>query len=55
MGCIGVKNLLTMKMMIFWSILGLTATLARNGTWNMVYFGLYHTAKDYIPPAKVII
>ncbi|PAV55808.1 hypothetical protein WR25_07151 [Diploscapter pachys] len=31
---------------------GLTATLARNGTWNMVYFGLYHTAKDYIPPAK---
>ncbi|CAJ0935598.1 unnamed protein product, partial [Mesorhabditis belari] len=31
---------------------GLTSTVARNGTWNMVYFGLYHNVKVYIPDAK---
>ncbi|CAH0400147.1 unnamed protein product [Chilo suppressalis] len=28
---------------------GLTATIARNGIFNMSYFGFYHSAKGYIP------
>ncbi|KPI90962.1 Mitochondrial 2-oxodicarboxylate carrier [Papilio xuthus] len=28
---------------------GLTATMARNGIFNMVYFGFYHSVKGYIP------
>ncbi|CAJ0583651.1 unnamed protein product, partial [Mesorhabditis spiculigera] len=31
---------------------GLTSTVARNGTWNMVYFGLYHNVKEFFPDAK---
>lgn len=29
---------------------GLTATIMRNGLFNMVYFGLYHSVKDVVPP-----
>ncbi|CAH0686454.1 unnamed protein product [Spodoptera exigua] len=32
---------------------GLTATLARNGVFNMVYFGFYHSVKDIVPENKV--
>ena len=32
---------------------GLTATLGRHGVWNMVYFGLYHSMKEYIPETEV--
>lgn len=32
---------------------GLTATLGRHGVWNMIYFGMYHNLKVYIPDAKV--
>ncbi|KAL4715736.1 hypothetical protein ACJJTC_006315 [Scirpophaga incertulas] len=28
---------------------GVTATIARNGVFNMVYFGFYHSVKGYIP------
>ncbi|KAG6453723.1 hypothetical protein O3G_MSEX008292, partial [Manduca sexta] len=28
---------------------GLTATIARNGVFNMVYFGFYHSVKGYVP------
>ncbi|XP_031624008.1 mitochondrial 2-oxodicarboxylate carrier [Contarinia nasturtii] len=28
---------------------GLTATIARNGVFNMIYFGFYHSVKDYFP------
>ena len=28
---------------------GLSATMWRNGSFNMVYFGFYHSAKDYVP------
>lgn len=31
---------------------GLTATIARNGAFNMVYFGFYHSVKGLIPQAK---
>lgn len=32
---------------------GLTATIARNGIFNMVYFGFYHSVKGYIPEYEV--
>uniref|UniRef100_A0A1I7XRC6 Mitochondrial 2-oxodicarboxylate carrier n=1 Tax=Heterorhabditis bacteriophora TaxID=37862 RepID=A0A1I7XRC6_HETBA len=32
---------------------GLTATLGRHGAWNMVYFGLYHNMKVFIPDVSV--
>lgn len=32
---------------------GLTATVARNGAFNMVYFGFYHSAKYYLPESHV--
>jgi solute carrier family 25 (mitochondrial 2-oxodicarboxylate transporter), member 21 len=32
---------------------GLTATIARNGVFNMVYFGFYHSVKGYIPENPV--
>lgn len=32
---------------------GLSATVARNGIFNMVYFGFYHSVKGYIPESKV--
>lgn len=32
---------------------GLTATIARNGVFNMVYFGFYHSVKGLIPQVKV--
>lgn len=28
---------------------GLTATIGRNGTFNMIYFGFYHSVKEYFP------
>ncbi|KAM3958786.1 mitochondrial 2-oxodicarboxylate carrier isoform 1-T1 [Aphomia sociella] len=28
---------------------GLTATIARNGIFNMVYFGFYHSVKGFVP------
>ena len=28
---------------------GITATMGRNGFFNMVYFGFYHTVKDFVP------
>lgn len=32
---------------------GLTATLLRNGVFNMVYFGFYHSVKGYLPEFEV--
>jgi hypothetical protein len=32
---------------------GLTATIARNGVFNMIYFGFYHSVKGIIPEYKV--
>lgn len=31
---------------------GLTATMARNGVFNMIYFSFYHNMKAFIPPQK---
>jgi len=31
---------------------GVTATMARNGYFNMVYFGFYHTVKNYLPSSQ---
>ncbi|XP_013192314.1 mitochondrial 2-oxodicarboxylate carrier [Amyelois transitella] len=31
---------------------GLTATIARNGVFNMVYFGFYHSVKGIVPESK---
>ncbi|CAG9582972.1 unnamed protein product [Danaus chrysippus] len=31
---------------------GLTATMARNGIFNMVYFGFYHSVKGYLPECE---
>ncbi|GJQ81499.1 hypothetical protein Trydic_g14654 [Trypoxylus dichotomus] len=31
---------------------GITATIARNGAFNMVYFGFYHSVKGYLPEFK---
>jgi solute carrier family 25 2-oxodicarboxylate transporter 21 len=31
---------------------GLTATMARNGVFNMIYFSFYHNMKQYIPAQK---
>lgn len=28
---------------------GVTATMSRNGAFNMVYFGFYHSVKNYVP------
>jgi len=32
---------------------GVTATIARNGVFNMVYFGFYHSVKGYLPQYEV--
>lgn len=32
---------------------GLTATIGRNGIFNMIYFGFYHSVKDYFPAYEV--
>lgn len=32
---------------------GLTATIGRNGVFNMIYFGFYHSVKDYFPAYEV--
>lgn len=32
---------------------GVTATIARNGVFNCVYFGFYHSVKGYLPEYKV--
>lgn len=32
---------------------GLTSTIGRNGTWNLIYFGFYHSVKDGIPQCQV--
>jgi len=31
---------------------GITATIGRNGLFNMVYFGFYHTIKNWFPEAE---
>ncbi|XP_030382131.1 mitochondrial 2-oxodicarboxylate carrier [Scaptodrosophila lebanonensis] len=31
---------------------GLTATMGRNGVFNMVYFGFYHSVKNVVPPSE---
>lgn len=31
---------------------GLTATIGRNGVFNMLYFGFYHSMKDIVPEFK---
>ncbi|KAJ6636504.1 Mitochondrial 2-oxodicarboxylate carrier [Pseudolycoriella hygida] len=31
---------------------GLTSTIGRNGTWNLIYFGFYHSVKDIIPQCQ---
>ncbi|XP_026330758.1 mitochondrial 2-oxodicarboxylate carrier isoform X3 [Hyposmocoma kahamanoa] len=31
---------------------GLFATVARNGLFNMVYFGFYHSVKGYVPESQ---
>lgn len=33
---------------------GLTATIGRNGTFNMIYFGLFHTVNAKITQPKVL-
>lgn len=33
---------------------GLTATMARNGAFNMIYFGFYHSVKDFVPQLSVL-
>lgn len=32
---------------------GLTATIGRNGVFNMIYFGFYHSVKEYFPAYEV--
>jgi len=32
---------------------GIISTMCRNGVFNMVYFGFYHSIKDIIPKAEV--
>lgn len=32
---------------------GITATIARNGVFNMIYFGFYHSVKGYLPEYEV--
>lgn len=32
---------------------GLTATIGRNGIFNMIYFGFYHSVKDHFPAHEV--
>lgn len=31
---------------------GITATMGRNGFFNMIYFGFYHTMKGWLPSAS---
>lgn len=33
---------------------GLTATIGRNGVFNMIYFGFYHSVRDYFPAYQVL-
>ena len=32
---------------------GLSSTMMRNGVWNMVYFGMYHSIKNQYQAPKV--
>lgn len=32
---------------------GITATIGRNGVFNMIYFGFYHSVKDHFPALEV--
>lgn len=32
---------------------GITATIGRNGIFNMVYFGFYHSVKGFLPQFEV--
>lgn len=32
---------------------GITATMARNGSFNMIYFGFYHSVKNHFPQYEV--
>lgn len=34
---------------------GVTATIARNGVFNMIYFGFYHSVKGVLPEYEVKI
>ena len=34
---------------------GITATIGRHGAFNMVYFGYYHSVKNYFPALEVCI
>lgn len=34
---------------------GLVATILRHNVWNMIYFGLYHTGREYLPQYQVNI
>ena len=38
--------------LFFLQISGITATLGRHGAWNMVYFGLYHNMKSFVPSVE---
>ena len=31
---------------------GITATICRNGTFNLVYFGFFYSVKDLIPQVR---
>lgn len=33
---------------------GLTATIGRNGVFNMIYFGFYHSVKDHFTAYEVL-
>ena len=33
---------------------GITATIGRHGAFNMVYFGYYHSVKNYFPAYEVL-
>ena len=32
---------------------GLSGTVARNGVFNMIYFGFYNSVKGYVPEVEV--
>lgn len=32
---------------------GITATVCRNGTFNTIYFGFYHSVKEFFPAYEV--
>lgn len=34
---------------------GLTACIGRSGVFNMIYFGFYHSVKDFFPAYQVYV